>query len=91
MDADVIDAAMAHDLHSEACRDYDMVEWVVRWEVDSGVGMYDAQLHVRGRPWPYSLMGETLSEIHRQLPPGLVREPRHWSDPADVVEKWFQP
>jgi hypothetical protein len=92
MQEQVIDAALARELHAEACRNHAYVSWVVYCDQpDFPDNIYVARLWVTSGAWPYVLVGDSLSEIYRQLPVGLERVPRARTDPSSVIETWMQP
>jgi hypothetical protein len=70
-----IDATTAQALHKDACRNHPLVAWVIWQDHPAHPDGYVAQLTTTG-PLPYLLVGGSLSEIQRQLPPGLVRHTR---------------
>jgi len=88
-DDQVIDADAARALHSDACRAYPLVEWVVSWDEPAYPDRYTARLVTTKSPLPYVLVADTLAGVEEQLPPGLAwfeRQPVH---PPEVVELWF--
>src|SRR4051794_622602 len=84
----LIDAAMAHSLHADACRDHSLVAWIVLWDLPAYPERYAARLVTNG-PSPYLLLARTLAGIRELLPSGLVRSERQPADPPEVVEVWF--
>jgi hypothetical protein len=84
----IIDAAMAHGLHADACRTHPMVGWIVMKGPAEYPGKFVARL-VTDASSPYLLVADTLAEIHATLPGRLVCWKRQPSDPPQVVEIWF--
>jgi hypothetical protein len=84
----IIDAAMASSLHTDACRVHPMVAWIVMRDPPDYPDKFVARL-VTDLPSPYLLMADSLGEIHAALPPGLVRTDRQPVNPPEVVEIWF--
>jgi hypothetical protein len=84
----VVDAADARAVDGKARRDNPLLGWVVSKDDPDHPGKMVARL-VTGTAAPYTLVGDTLAEIHRQLPSGLERSERQPSDPPHVVEIWF--
>ena len=84
----LIDAAMARSLHTDACRDHALVAWVVLWDLPAYPERFAAQLATND-PSPYRLLAETLAGIRELLPSGLVRSERQPVDPPEVVEIWL--
>ncbi len=76
----VIDAAMARELHADACRSHALVGWVVMRDPPEHPEKAVARL-VTETPSPCVLVANTLAEIHAQLPPHLVRSERQPADP----------
>src|SRR5689334_21952282 len=86
----LIDAAMARSLHTDARRHSAMVAWVVLWDLPAYPDRYAARLVTSGAgPSPYLLLADSLAEIQAMLPSGLVRSERMPADPPEVVEIWF--
>ena len=86
----IIDAAMARALHTDACRDHALVAWIVMWDLPAYPERYAARLVTSGPgPSPYLLLADSLAEIQELLPAGLVRSERMPVDPPEVVEIWF--
>jgi hypothetical protein len=86
----LIDAAMARALHTDACRDHALVAWVVLWDLPAYPERYAARLLTSGASSsPYLLLADTLAGIQAMLPPGLARSERMPADPPEVVEIWF--
>ena len=88
MSDQIIDAVMARGLHTDACRTYALVGWVVMQDAPEYPDKFIARL-VTDAPSPYLLLADTLAELHGQLPPHLVRKGRQPVDPPEVVEIWF--
>jgi len=86
----LIDPAMAHSLHVDACRNHAAIAWVVLWDLPAYPARYAARLVTSGSaPSPYLLLADTLGGIREMLPPGVVRSERMPADPPEVVEIWF--
>ncbi len=84
----ILNAAAAQGLHAYADRTFPMVGWVVMRGLPAYPGKLVARLVTEGQT-AYVLIADSLSEIVRQLPPGLERSERQPSDPPEVVEIWF--
>jgi hypothetical protein len=92
MQDQVIDAAMAHALHADACRNHAAVAWAVFWDLPAYPERYAARLATSGSPpvpSPYLMLADTLAGTREMLPPGLVRSERQPDDPPEVVEIRF--
>jgi hypothetical protein len=89
-DDQLIDAAMARALHTDACRDHALVAWVVLFDLPAYPERYAARLVTSGDPpFPYLLLADSLAGIRDMLPPGLDRSERHAGDPPEIVEMWL--
>jgi hypothetical protein len=84
----IIDAIAARKLHTEACRIYPLVGWVVMNGPPNHPGKFIARL-VIGIPSGYLLVADTLAGVQQQLPPRLVRSDRQPSHPPELVEIWL--
>jgi hypothetical protein len=84
----IIDAADAREIDLGARRANPLIGWVVSKEDPDYPGKVVARL-VTGTSAPYTLVGDTLAELHAQLPPGLERSELQPSDPTDAAEVWF--
>ena len=84
----IVDASAAQAFQADASRSNPMLGWVVSTNLPDSTAKVVARL-VTGNEAPYTLVGETLAEIHAQLPAGLVRMNRQPSDPPELLEVWF--
>ena len=83
----IIDAGAAQGLQAYADRTFPSVGWVVMRGLPAYAGKVVARLVTEDQT-AYVLLGDTLTEIHAQLPPDLERAERQQSDPPEVVEVW---
>jgi hypothetical protein len=88
MQIQIIDPATARAVQGDAARTHPLFAWVVMRDLPNYPGAFVARL-VTDAPTAYVLIGQTLSDVRAQLPPGLERTERQPSDPAVVVEVWF--
>lgn len=88
MDDQVIDAAMARGLHSDAVRTHPLVGWIVMKDPPDYPDRFVARL-VTSAASPYVLVADTLAEVQAALPHGLKRSARQPADLPDVIEVWF--
>lgn len=84
----IIDAAMAYGLHTDACRAHPLVGWIVMRDLPHYPDEFVARL-VTNAPTSYVLLADTLAGIHAQLPDGLIQMKRQPGDPPAVVDMWF--
>jgi hypothetical protein len=88
MDDQIIDAAMAHALHTDARRNHALVGWVVMRDPPDYPDQFVARL-MTDIPSPYVLVADTLAGVQEQLPHGLERINRRPIHPPEVVEIWL--
>lgn len=73
----------------------DLVIWTVYWSPKDYPGEYVARAHVVGRhkngvtATEFIKRGQTLKDIHDQLPLGLICFPRSPDDDPVIVESWM--
>jgi hypothetical protein len=84
----IIDAAIAQGLHTDACRTSLLVGWLVTRDPPDYPGKVIARLVTDG-PTFYVLVADTMGELHAALPSALVRSDRQPADLPGVVEIWF--
>ncbi|PPQ30651.1 hypothetical protein [Rhodopila globiformis] len=85
MPDEIIDRGMASMVQTEARRTWQVVGWIVSADDPGHPGKFVARL-LCGRPSPYVLLGDTLTELRAQLPAGLSRQP---VEPEGAVELWY--
>ncbi len=85
---EVIDRVLATGIQADARRRYVLVAWIVTSNEPDYPGRFVARM-VTDRRSPFVLVGETLDDVRRQLPDGLVHSSRQPADLAEVVEIWF--
>jgi hypothetical protein len=84
----IIDAAMAGALQSDAIRRHPLVAWIITREEATWPGEFVARLITDG-PTSYVMLADTLAGLRGQLPTGLARADRQPADPPEVIEVWF--
>ena len=78
-DDQLIDATMAHALHTDACRDHALVAWVVLFDLPAYPERYAARLVTSGDPpFPYLLLADSLARGHG----GMALDAAHTSTPS---------
>ena len=83
----VIDAMMAQSLHRDAARTHPLPMWIVLDDDPDYANQLVARL-VTDVVLPYILVADTLTQMHAQLPPDLMRSERQPEHPPGVVEVW---
>jgi hypothetical protein len=84
----IIDAAMAVDVQTDARKAKVLFGWIIEQDPPEHPGKYVARFATT-QPTIYVMLADTLAELQAMLPPGLARSPRQPVDPPDVVEIWF--
>ena len=79
---------MARTIQTDAARMHPLFAWIVMRHLPEYPTAFVARLTTNA-PRPYILVGNTLAEIHAQLPRGLERSDCQPSDPPVVMEAWF--
>jgi hypothetical protein len=88
MQDQIIDAAMAQALQTDASRARPIIGWIVMRDTPAHHGRFVARL-VTDHATAQVLVADTLDGLRVQLPAGLTRVERQPADVPQVVELWF--
>jgi hypothetical protein len=88
MQDQIIDAAMALALQTDANRARPIAGWIVMRDPPEHPGRFAARL-VTEHATPYVLVADSLADLQAQMPAGLVRTERQSTTVPDMVEAWL--
>ncbi len=88
MQDQIIDAAMALALQTDANRARPVAGWIVMRDPPEHPGRFAARL-VTDHATPYVLVVNSLADLQAQMPAGLVRTEYRFATVPDMVEAWF--
>ncbi len=81
---------MARSIQTDVAQAHALSGWIVLQDPPDYPGKFIARLTTR-RYTRYLLVADSLADVHRQLPSGLIRSGRQLSDIPEMVEVWFTP
>jgi hypothetical protein len=84
----IIDAAMAQALQTDASQVRPIIGWIVMRDTPAHPDRFVARL-VTDRATAHVLVADTLDGLQAQLPAGLTRVERQPADVPQIVELWF--